>query len=184
MLDRDLFESRKAQAGGGDPVLAYEERDCVDIAEILHSMGVKIVVIKCGVRGVYLDTSGEDDIVGIGPGRPKDAGQWASRRIWAGSFRTENFVSALGAGDATIAGFLCGLLRGFSPEETLNIANIVGCQNVQAVDALSGIGDWQSVIEGLGVKRRARNEAGLDEGLWRYCAEREVYYGPDDKRNG
>ena len=184
MLDRDLFESRKAQAGGGDPVLAYEERDCVDIAEMLHSMGVKIVVIKCGVRGVYLDTSDAEDIGGIGPGRPKEAGQWANRRIWAGSFKTENFVSALGAGDATIAGFLCGLLRGFSPEETLNIANIVGCQNVQAVDALSGIGNWQSVIEGLGVKGRARNEAGVDEKLWRYCAEREVYYGPGDKRNG
>lgn len=184
MLDRDLFESRKAQSAGADPVLAYDGRDCVSIAGRLHSMGVKIVVIKCGIRGVYLDTSGRDAIAGIGPACPDKSAEWARRQIWAASFRTEKFVSALGAGDATIAGFLCGLLRGFLPEETLNIANIVGRQNVQAVDALSGIGDWQSVIEGLEVKGQRRNEAGVDANLWRYCAEHEVYYGPEDKQGG
>ena len=101
--------------------------------------------------------------------------------MWAGSFKTENFASALGAGDATIAGFLCGFIGGFSPEETLQIANIVGWQNVQTIDTLSGIKDWQTTLELLKDKSRPRNPVGLDSDEWSYCESEQVYYGPKDK---
>ncbi len=181
MLDRNLFEKRKAEAKGEDPVLFYEPKDCEDISDKMLSLGVKIIAIKCGIRGVYLRTSNAEQVGAIGTACPKDVDAWANREMWAGSFKTENFASALGAGDATIAGFLCGFIGGFSPEETLQIANIVGWQNVQTIDTLSGIKDWQTTLELLKDKSRPRNPVGLDSDEWRYCESEQVYYGPKDK---
>ena len=62
MLDRNLFEKRKAEAKGEDPVLFYEPKDCEAIADKLLSLGIKIVAIKCGIRGVYLRTANAEQI--------------------------------------------------------------------------------------------------------------------------
>jgi sugar/nucleoside kinase (ribokinase family) len=181
MLDRDLFETRKAQAKGEDPVSMYEARDCKNISDKTLSMGVKIVAIKCGIRGLYLRSGQAERICTMGSASPDEPGIWATREIWAGSFKTEEFGSTLGAGDASIGGFLCAFLRGYSPEDTLQIANMVGWQNVRAVDALSGIGSWQSTLELLREKTRPRNPVGLGADGWRYSKSRQVYYGPNDK---
>ena len=181
MLDRDLFEKRKAQAEGEDPVLVYESKDCTDISAKLLLMGVKIAAVKCGIRGLYLRSSQAEQIGAMGSASPDKTSAWAGREMWAGSFKSEKFGSTLGAGDATIAGFLCGFIRGFSPEDTLQIANTVGWQNVQAIDALGGIENWQSTLELLKDKSRPRNPVGLDSDEWCYCESRQVYYGPGDK---
>jgi sugar/nucleoside kinase (ribokinase family) len=102
--------------------------------------------------------------------------------MWAPSYKTENFASALGAGDATIAGFLCGLIRGFSPQDSLKIANIVGSQNVQTFDTLSGIRDWSTTLEMLKDKEMPRNPTGLDSQQWCYSKNEQLYYGPNDKQ--
>ncbi len=182
MMDRELFEKRKSQAAGEDATLAYEPGDFGDISDALLSMGIKIVAVKCGIRGVYLHTAGADQICAMGTACPGDVYVWSDRQIWAGSFKTEKFGSALGAGDAAVAGFLCGLVRGFSPEDTMQIANALGWQNVQAVDALSGISGWQSTLELLEAKDRARNPVGLSPDDWRYSPDRQVYYGPKDTK--
>jgi hypothetical protein len=52
-------------------------------------------------------------------------------------------VGTTGAGDAAIAGFLSGLLRGLSPAATLTAAAAVGACCVEADDALSGIQPWE-----------------------------------------
>ena len=181
MLDRDLFEKRKAQAKGQDPVLFYEPADCTAISDKLLSMGVKIAALKCGIRGLYLRTAHAESLRDMGSAAPKNSDLWANREMWAASFKAENFASTLGAGDATIAGFLCGLLRGFPPEDALHIANTVGWQNVQAIDTLSGIKDWQTTLELLKDKDRPRNPAGVHSNQWRYCENHHVYYGPNDK---
>lgn len=181
MLDTDLFEKRKAQAKGEDPVLFYEPADCTAISDKLLSMGVKIAAVKCGIRGLYLRTGQAERVGDMGSASPKDKDVWADREMWGGSFKAENFGSTLGAGDATIAGFLCGFLRGFSPEQALQIANTVGWQNVQAIDTLSGIKDWQGTLELLKDKDRVRNPAGVDSDQWCYCESEQVYYGPKDK---
>ncbi|MHC4124654.1 MAG: carbohydrate kinase family protein [Planctomycetota bacterium] len=183
MLDRELFEERKAQAGGGDAVAVYQPKDCTAISDRLISMGVKIVVIKCGICGLYLRTGSADELADIGGARPVNPDEWSNRELWAASFKTEKFVSALGAGDSTIAGFLTGLINGFSPVDCLKIANIVGLQNVQALDAVSGVRDWQATLEMLREKDRPLNPAGLDDAVgWRFLEEQKIYVGPNDKK--
>ena len=119
----------------------------------------------------------------MGTACPADLRAWSDREMWAQSFEAEDFRSALGAGDATIAGFLCGLIAGFSPEQTLQIANAVGWQNVHALDALSGIKDWPTTLELANDKSRPRNSAGLDTDKWKYSEARSVYYGLKDNLN-
>ena len=55
-------------------------------------------------------------------------------------------VGTTGSGDATIAGFLSGLLRGFGPRETITAAVAVGACNVEAADALSGLRSWEDTL--------------------------------------
>jgi sugar/nucleoside kinase (ribokinase family) len=182
MLDRNLFEKRKAQAKNEEPVSAYEPSDCTRISEKLLSLGMKIIAIKCGIRGLYLRTADKDKIKSIGTACVNDVQAWADREMWAPSYKTENFASALGAGDATIAGFLCGLIGGFSPQDSLKIANIVGFQNVQTFDTLSGIRDWSTTLEMLKDKERPRNPTGLDSQQWCYSKNEQLYYGPNNKQ--
>ena len=181
MLDRDLFEKRKLQQGDKDPVWSYEAEDCTRMSEKLISLGAKIVTIKCGIRGLYLRTTDTEQLSSIGKACPEDIKSWSEIELWASTFRAEKFASALGAGDSTIAGFLCGLIRGYSPDKCMQIANTAGWQNIQAVDALSGIGDWQSIVELIDNKKRDRNPAGLDESRWQYLEDGQVYSGPCDK---
>lgn len=182
MLDRSLFEKTRARMTDKEAVAAYEPDDFTRISEDLLSMGVKMVLLKCGIKGLYLRTGARGSIAAMGTACPADLESWADREIWAASFKTENFVCALGAGDATIAGFLCGLIRGFSPEQTLQIANTVGWQNVQALDALSGIRDFQGTIALLKDKNRPRNSVELNSDKWDYSPDRQVYYGPGDRK--
>ena len=181
MIDRDLFDKRNAQAAERDPVLMYEPKDYTTISDRLLSMGAKIVVIKCGIRGLYLRSASLDQLSAIGSACPNDIELWAGREMWAPTFKAEVFSSALGAGDATIAGFLCGLIRNFSPEDALQIANTLGWQNVQTVDALSGIRDWPRTLELLRDKNRLRNPLEIDGNDWRFSTKEQLYYGPNDK---
>ncbi len=180
MLDRKLYDEKTEQAKREDPVLVYEARDVARIAAQLLEMGVAIAAVKCGVRGLYLRTAGEDRIKALGSACPEDQSAWSDREIWAPSYKADDFRSTLGAGDATIAGFLCGLIRDYSPEQSLQIANTVGWQNVQGIDALSGIRDWIGTIELLKDRGRRQNPTGLDSADWRFSEEEQVFYGPQD----
>jgi sugar/nucleoside kinase (ribokinase family) len=55
-------------------------------------------------------------------------------------------IGTTGSGDATIAGFLSGLLLGLNPVETMTMAVSVGACNVEAADALSGIRAWDETL--------------------------------------
>jgi sugar/nucleoside kinase (ribokinase family) len=82
----------------------------------------------------------------MGRAVPRDANGWANQEIWAPCFAV-SVVGTTGSGDATIAGFLSALLRGFSPDQAVTAAVAVGACNVEAADALSGIRTWEETME-------------------------------------
>lgn len=180
MLDRPLFERSRLQAGDRDPVFSFTPEDYTAISDRLLEMGVKIISIKSGVRGCYLRSAGIEKIKQLGRAAPAEVALWADRELWAPSYEAEELGSATGAGDAMIAGFLCSLARGFSPEHSLQIANAVGWQNVRAVDALSGIEGWDATIKLLGDKTKTLNSPELKSGGWRYDKRVRIYRGPKD----
>jgi sugar/nucleoside kinase (ribokinase family) len=55
-------------------------------------------------------------------------------------------ISTLGAGDAYVAGFLVGLLKGYDFKKSGLLANIVGAQSVTSIGATSGIKNWNKLL--------------------------------------
>ena len=92
-----------------------------EIARQLRDWGVKIAGLKMGDKGLLV--------------------QWPDRELRAPCFRV-NVAGTTGAGDATIAGFLAGILRGLPAEETMALAAAVGACCCESPDATSGIRSW------------------------------------------
>lgn len=180
MVDRTLFYKKKKQAGDKDPVIVYDPKDCTNISNRLLAMGAKIIVIKCGEKGLYLRTANFERMNSMLPSIPMNIEEWSNREIWATAFKSDNFQSALGAGDATIAGFLNGILKSYSPQDSLQVACALGWQNVQAMDALGGIKDWKSTLKIIDDKKRLRNPLETDIDNWRFSPNEQIYYGPNE----
>ena len=181
MLDRKLFDKRQAQAAEEDPVLFYQPDDYSNISKTLLEMGVKIVALKSGINGYYLRTASAGKIAQLGKTCPADIDTWSDRELWCPSFKVDNFASGIGAGDATIAGFLCALMNDCSPAQSLRIANTVGCQNVQTYDTLSGIMDWQTTLTQAADTSRPQNQLQINSNGWNYDQNDQLFTGPNDK---
>lgn len=150
------------------------------LAGELIEMGAALVGIKAGARGLYLLTSCRTRLKDAGSAFPIDSLAWVRRELWSSSFET-NIMGTTGAGDAAIAGFLLGLLRNMSPEETVTAACAAGASCVEAVDATSGVPSWEDLHERVqcGWKRCETSEV---EG-WAHSGYRGVWIGPSDTSN-
>jgi sugar/nucleoside kinase (ribokinase family) len=94
-----------------------------EIAQVFLDGGVGAVGLKLGENGVYIRTASGDEF--SVPAYPVQA------------------VDSLGAGDAWVAGFLCGLTYGWDLEKTARFANATGACAVQALGATTGIRSFQ-----------------------------------------
>jgi sugar/nucleoside kinase (ribokinase family) len=142
MLRGELYQELLCSASGSDILTLITPQLLSDLGRELISMGAKIVGLKLGSRGMYLRTGGPEAIKSIGRAGPSNPGAWAGLELWAPCFRVE-VAGTTGSGDATVAGFLAGLLRGLPVEQALTMAVAVGACNVEAVDALSGVRTWE-----------------------------------------
>jgi sugar/nucleoside kinase (ribokinase family) len=116
------------------------------LGDELLDMGVPLVVIKLGGRGLYLRTAGRKTIEKIGRAAPADPAAWENIEFWAPCFRVR-VAGTTGAGDATIAGFLSAMLHGLDPELAVTMAVAVGACNVEAADALTGLRSWDATLD-------------------------------------
>ena len=89
-----------------------------DVAHALRDAGVKVVSLKLGEEGCYVQSADSELTI---PGFQVQA------------------VDGTGSGDAWDAGFLCGLLHGWDLEKTARFANAVGALCVTAIGATAGI---------------------------------------------
>lgn len=95
------------------------------MAEALHDMGVKNVVIKLGERGCYLSADGVEGTVPACPARS---------------------VDTTGAGDAFVGAFLHGLGRGWDVETCARFANAAGAITVEFTGACGAIRSEAQVL--------------------------------------
>lgn len=164
-----------AEAGGPNILPLIRPELLSDVSQELIELGSKIVALKLGDRGLYLRTTCLADLEALGRAQPTDAAAWANREFWAPCFQVE-MVGTTGSGDASIAGFLCALLRDLSPEQAVTAAVAVGACNVEAADALSGIRPWdetwQRVRSGW-----ARHDLELDAPGWHLDEQHLLWVG-------
>lgn len=182
MIDRASFDALNSGATGGDMLEHLDINQLQALGSRLLSYGAKIVVIKCGVKGLYACTADEETLYKMGVAKPGSCSNWAQRELHAESFHVEHVASATGSGDSAIAGFLSAFLRGCSIEETVKISCCVGGQNVQTLDALSGIKSWEETVSMIPAWDNNRLE--VEGGYWHYDRSQRLWAGEGDKLHG
>jgi sugar/nucleoside kinase (ribokinase family) len=177
MLHQSTYLKRKDEAKGADMLDFITPEDISWMAGECFEMGAKILLIKCGHRGIYCRTASEERLAEIGEAKPGP--DFAKREVWAPSFHVENVAGATGSGDSSIAGFLASYLRGLPLEDCIRIANAVGGCNVTRPDALSGILTWDETLAKVEAGWK-RNGIQVASAGWRFSAKEILWHGPKD----
>lgn len=123
MVDRESYQ--KIQMDSRQITIELLE----EVSLRLFEWGANVVVIKLGDQGLYFRTSTKARVFGE---------EWINRQILSPVFEVD-VQGTTGAGDSTIAGFLAGFIRGYSPEEVVTLATGVGGCSVEALSATEGI---------------------------------------------
>lgn len=134
MLDTET--SRGLVRDGSCSLAHIDTTNLQRLGKAACSMGAAVVAIKLGKRGLYVRTNNQTRL-SHAHGR-WSAENWANRELWTSVFKV-NLVGTTGAGDATVAGFLYGILRRLPVEQVCRVACGVAACNVEAADAISGI---------------------------------------------
>ena len=176
MLQRERFNELSRKVGQAEVIDALTPAQISALAEETLALGTKILVMKLGHRGLYLRTA--TSMKGLGRGGPANPSAWTARELWSPCFKVD-VVGTVGAGDATIAGFLTGILRGQGPEEAATSAVAVGACNVEAPDATSGVRSWEETQERVR-KGWERLDAQVDAARWIWDEDSGIWRGPND----
>jgi sugar/nucleoside kinase (ribokinase family) len=115
------------------------------LANELLALGPSVVGIKLGEHGLYMKTTNQaakmsrlQQNIGI------NERDWTGKERFAPCYSVQ-VKGTTGAGDATIAGFLAGLMHRASLEEAMLTAVATGACSVSGMDAVSGIPEWEEL---------------------------------------
>jgi sugar/nucleoside kinase (ribokinase family) len=150
MLDPQGFHERER---GGSGAEAYSPDYGFSLAGELVDLGAAVVAVKLGGRGLLLrwdptavERHRHTGALALGDRLPDSAESLsASPDVFHGidalfvpSYPVDHVVSATGAGDTAIAGFLAALLAGRSLVDAAETGCVAGRNAVTTVDAVSG----------------------------------------------
>ena len=139
MIDRKRLAEWTLRAQGRDITTVLHPEDIAPLAEKLISWGAKIVLIKCGVPGLFLAAGSRESLEQIGGGLGATLKTWENIRKFEPSYQPDQVLSGTGAGDTSIAAFLCGVMEQFDWEKCLRYAAATGACCVESFDAVSGL---------------------------------------------
>jgi 2-dehydro-3-deoxygluconokinase len=108
--------------------LLYETEDFAEIVQRLSELQA-VSIVKGGDQDTYVIERGEVAVVPC--------------------FKVDKVVDTVGAGDGFCAGFISGLLKGYSYEEAVRIGNFIGSVVVQNEGDWEGIPTWEQVEAAL-----------------------------------
>ena len=140
MLDRSLYDDWQCRAGGGDVTgVLHVEEDVKPLAALSQRLGTGVTLIKCGAPGMYYESGDATRLNRLCRCHGLVESQWAGLSGFQPAFEQPLIVSALGAGDTSIAAFLIAMLRGDHLARCVQLAAAEGACCVSAPDALSGL---------------------------------------------
>jgi sugar/nucleoside kinase (ribokinase family) len=178
MAQRDKWEQLRSK--GGDLLDHLSGPDYSELSSLLLSWGSSLVTLKSGHRGFYLRTGDKSAVESIGSASPSDSGTWANRELWSPAYVVDPIASATGSGDSSLAGFTTAYLRGETPERCVAAGNALGYQNLQALDAVTGIQDWETTEKIMADSTLPRHSIPHSEG-WTFDKEPVLGHGPNDQ---
>jgi len=181
MLERPAFLRMKARHVHTDLLDVLRAEDYSRLSGKLLELGAKMTSLKAGRRGFYLRTREQGAFGGLGAARPGNPANWSERELWCPTFLCRKVASATGSGDSAVAGFLHAYLNGLDPEPCLKVANCLGWQNIQVLDAVSGIHDWEETQAYLR-RNMPFEELALEKAPgWIWDGKFKLWHGPRDK---
>lgn len=152
MIAPDKLKALQARAASGDITDALSiERDVAPLAERAIALGAKVILVKCGAKGLYFRTAEKPGMGRLAekharvsgasgqPGAKAFLDDWAGRSGFEASYVPEKILSGTGAGDTTIAAFLASMLEGYPFARCIQLAVGTGASCVEAYDALGGL---------------------------------------------
>ena len=145
MLYRSVYDELQKKAIDGDILPFITPTLLSGLCFDLLNMGAKIIGLKLGHRGFYIRTANYSVLNGMGRAKPSHLESWTSKELWVPCFVVD-VIGTAGAGDATIGGFLSGLLHDLTLEQTMEAALAVGACCVEATDTTSGIRSWEQTL--------------------------------------
>lgn len=168
MMDRKEYD-RIIKVSAGDDFTKYLDFEKIqNLAKSLLSLGSAIVFIKCGSNGIYVRTADEKRMQRIG------LSQWANQEIFQPTYHVEHFKSALAGGDTTVAGFLAGMIRGYSLEDCARIACQTGGLCCTTYDSVSGLQPLEDVVKLVNAQPK-QNETTLPSKVMKYDESARMY---------
>jgi len=180
MLEREAYLKLKAKHRHTDLLDVLKAEDYSRLAGKLLDLGSKMTALKAGRRGFYFRTREQASFAGMGAARPGNPDNWSARELWCPAFLCKKIASATGSGDSAIAGFLHCYLKGLDLEHCLKIANCLGWQNIQALDAISGIHNWKETQADLR-RNLPFEDLALDKAPgWAWDDRFKLWRGPND----
>ena len=140
MLDRDRFLEWKERGKEEDVTdLLDPDKDIRPVGDLCMKLGCRVLLLKCGAKGLYYRTASKEALEEISPRLSLDCQAWAGREGFERAFRPDRILSATGAGDVSIAAFLTSVLSQNTPEESVSLAAAAGACCVSSYDALSAL---------------------------------------------
>jgi sugar/nucleoside kinase (ribokinase family) len=121
-----------------------------DVGQKVIAAGVKILMVKMGVHGVYLFT-GDVSAVNKKLGTILEEEKWSNRGIWCSAYQADSskIKHASGAGDTAIAAFLSAILDGEAPDIAIRYAAIAGRDSLYCEDVFKDMGNWDKLSGGI-----------------------------------
>lgn len=140
MLDPQRYAQWEERANGENITEILDlEKDIRPLAQMCMDLGCKILLLKCGAAGMYLQTASKEVLDTISDRVGLDTTLWADQSRFEVSYVPERILSATGAGDTSIGAFLLSILDGETPEMTMHLAAATGASCVASYDSLSGL---------------------------------------------
>ena len=130
MLQPDVYAQLAEAAPDGDVLPGLSGELLGELADQCVRAGAGVALIKCGYLGMYVRTADRQRLGEVGRAKPARLEEWADRELFEPSYRVERIVSATGAGDCAIAGFLAAYLNGCDLAFCLRHATATGAQNL------------------------------------------------------
>jgi sugar/nucleoside kinase (ribokinase family) len=177
---RTRFDELSQQAGDRELLGVIDLETVRQLGEWCIEQGVAVALIKCGYLGLYVRTASPERLADTGRGGGKGIAEtWANRELFQPSYEVGEIVSATGAGDCAIAGFLTALLRTQPIEDALRIACAVGAQNLSAADSITGVKSWEETLREIDPSRPT-NAPDVNTDPFTPDGRSGLYVGPAD----
>jgi sugar/nucleoside kinase (ribokinase family) len=181
MLEREDYLELKARHRHTDLLDVIGAADYSRLSGKVLELGARMTALKAGRRGFYFRTQDKSTFAGMGASRPGHPDNWSNRELWCPAFLCKRIASATGSGDSAIAGFLHAYLAGLDLEPSLKAANALGWQNIQVLDAVSGIKAWKETQAFL-KRNPPMEDLKPDTKLgWTWDKQFKLWHGPNDR---